>query len=391
MSTPSTLETHLDKPVDEGRLSQPPRIVTAAMTPQLASGVRDYAEILNASLRERNFQVDSHYIDADGANFLTAIRCGLRMLKVAWSCRQNEVMLAHYSPFSFAFRGVPLVGALFGTVAQLRGARVIVVLHELFYGWNTGRGKRRLIAVTQWLTLRLVLMNADGVLVTTEPRKRYIEQLPKMFSPLTLFAPVFSTIPRMQPKPPLLTGQRPRLVVPSFTGDQTPRDLLLDALVSMSPTVVDLVLLGSPGPHAPETIAWTDGCRLRGLPHPIFTGLVSKEEYSLQLHCSSAVVLLSEEGPTGRRSSLSVALAHGKPVIAINGPLTWAAVADSGAVGLCEPSARALGAQLRRVLGSERLLTSMSESASSFYEREMSVSRTREAIISMVRLQPDDA
>src|SRR5205085_9155804 len=89
-------------------------------------------------------------------------------------------------------------------------------------------------------------------------------------------------------------------------------------------------------------------------------------------------------GPSARKGSLAAALASGRPVVATDGPRTWSAMSDRGALLLVPAQARALGDALANVLGDDRAAGQLGARGRAFYEQEMSVDVTATAVLGLL-------
>jgi glycosyltransferase involved in cell wall biosynthesis len=93
-------------------------------------------------------------------------------------------------------------------------------------------------------------------------------------------------------------------------------------------------------------------------------------------------VLLSvdDAGPTSRKGTLAGSLASGRPVVALDGPHTWAELTAAGAIELVPASPVALADVLDALLGDVARRETIGRLGQEFAQRRMSVAQTVDAI-----------
>ncbi|HVL38187.1 MAG TPA: glycosyltransferase [Fimbriimonadaceae bacterium] len=344
--------------------------------------MRDYGDMLAVELQRLNIATGELWIENDGTHLRAAMGAGFRLLRRALTLHHPTAVVWHYSPFAYAYRGIPLVGVLFGLVLRARGIPVVTVLHELFYPW----GHRGLVgttyALTQRVALRAVLAGSTSVIVTTEQRAAAVRR--RRWGPPRAsvdVVPVFSTIGEGMRRP-AAEPQVLRLGVIGYGSDGAQVDLFFDALRQIpGHRTLRVVLLGAPGPASVQGRRWMRLAEVAGVGDQIeFTGVVSAPSLGAHFVACAVVVLLDKEGPTSRRTMLAAALAHGCPTVATDGPNRWDDPVDKGAVLLVPPCATALGQVLQRLLEHAPERDGIGVRAARYYQEELSLQKAGQSI-----------
>jgi len=355
------------------------------MVPPDPSGVTDYGHLLNQALRREGLTVDEHWSVNPATSFGGSARATVHHLARARAIPSDSATLWHYSSFAYGVRGIPLPGVLFGLLVRARGGTVITVVHEAVYPWGRRGWRGGLQAITQRIALFWVLLGSNAVVVTTSARAEAFRHLRWPHSRTVSYLPVFSTIG--EPAEPAVLREHPVppvIGVLSHSSEGARADLLfqvLERLRRLGPEqsserddgpdrpswrhddsiVPRVVLLGAPGPSSPGGRRWSDLARRRGMDrHLEFTGVVAEGELGSNLEACDLLVLLDPDGPTSRKTTLAAGLAHGMPIVALDGSDRWTDLVERGAVvvvpGEPGPFALALGdlldsAERRRRLG----------------------------------------
>ena len=89
-------------------------------------------------------------------------------------------------------------------------------------------------------------------------------------------------------------------------------------------------------------------------------------------------------GPTSRKGTLAGSLASGTPVVALDGPRTWAELVAADAVALVPPSPRALADALAAQLGDEPRREALGARGRAFAEARMSLAGTAATVTSLL-------
>lgn len=371
------------------------RVIVAGLVPPGPSGMRDYGDLVAGELGRRGLDAETWWIENDGVTFPHAVGASMRALWAAARERPGSVVVWNYSPFAYAFRGIPLPGVLVGLVLRARRATVVTVFHEIAYPWGRRGLAGRLFAVSQRAALAPILAGSHGFLVTTEERATFVRRWARLHrAGATRVAPVFSTVGRGAPPGP--APQRVgRIGVIGYGGDGARPELFFAAIgrAGLHPDEGRVVLVGAPGPHSEAGQAWVGAARRAGLePMVEFSGVLSVDRLSSCIAGCDLIALVDEEGPTSRRTMLAAALAHGRPVVATDGPNRWETPVREAALAVAPADPEALGALIRRLSEDPAERAAMGARAFAFYEREMSLGRTCDVLCALVSdLAPEPA
>lgn len=360
--------------------------MVGGLVPPGPSGMRDYGDLVARELCARGLDSEQWWLENDGVTVGSAVTATVRLLRRAMALPPRSVVLWNYSPFAYALRGLPLPGVLLGLVLRSRHIPVITVLHEIAYPWGPRGLVGRLFSVAQHAALVPVLAGSTAFVVTTAERARFVRRYRRLRSrPPVEIAPVFSTLGQHLP-PSTEPDEVRRIGVVGYSADGAQPKLFFDALRHLrSLADIRVVLLGAPGRQSPQGVAWMRAAQRAGLEEAVeFTGVLSPESLGHQIDACDLITLVDGEGPSSRRTMLAAALAHGRPVIATDGPNRWDAPIREGALGLVPPVSRQLGAAIQRLCDDPEERTAMSALAFKFYEREMSVNRTCDVLYGLI-------
>lgn len=349
--------------------------------------MRDYGDLLTRELNQRGVGTQAEWLSNDGVVLGDALVASMKYLRAALSVSRGSVVIWNYSPFVYAYRGVPLPGVLFGIVLRARRIPVITVLHELAYPWGRRGFTGCVFAITQRAALLPVLAGSTAVVVTTTQRAASVHRRTwpvRRAAPLAV--PVFSTLgekaSEIEREPAGHT-----IGVIGYGSDGAQPGLLFAAIRQLRPTEgMRIVLLGAPGPDSREGKEWIRAAATAGLQDTIeFTGgQVSIPELSASFAACDVITLVDEEGPSSRRTMLAAALAHGRATIATDGPNRWDAPVDEGAIRVVAAEPVGLGQALQRILDDPSERSTLGERASRFYQREMSLRNTADIMSALI-------
>ena len=364
-----------------GARGRPIQVAVLGVSLSPNCGVRDHALVLAGELESAGISCSVHWLLRSERSLR-----GSRREVAAWvgelagelSRARPDVILLHYSVFTVSHRGVPLFVPSLLAALRRSGAPIVTVMHEFAYPWELGGWRGKVWAVTQRAMLIELLRVSSATIVTAGSRKRWLEARPWLPRREVAVAPVFSNLP-----PPLSSGRAPHdvplvgLFGYSYQGAAV--SLVLDAVEELCDRAapVHLILLGAPGPSSPAGEEWLSAARARGLADVVsFTGPLSAQALSDSLAACDVLLFADVSGPTSRKGTLAGSLGSGRPVVAIDGPLTWRELAEARAVALAAPNARGLAHVLAELLGDAAELQALGARGRSFYEREMEVGRT---------------
>lgn len=369
------------------RFTKGPRVTSVGAVPPGPSGVHDYGTILSRALRDRGFATTDLWFLNRADRIGDACAVSRKMLRQAFSVRAGDAVLWHYSPVAHGYHGIPMPGICMGILLRARRIRVVTVLHELAYTYRPGTDgfKGRVKALAQKLALRVVLAGSSAVVVTTEQRRRSLEAIGRGHRIPAIVVPVFPTVtPANGASSPAASGFT--LGVPGFSGDGVRPDLLLDAVAELPARIrCRIVLLGAPGGNSSAGDAWSRLARDRGIGDLLeFTGILEPQDLSRFFQVCHAIVLVNEEGPSSRKTTLANALAHGLPIVSLNGPNRWNELVDSGAIRVASADASTLRMALVELHDAADLRSSLGIRGRAFGVRYMSLAGAADVIYELL-------
>lgn len=351
------------------RWPHPPRILVSGISTAEVCAVRDHATLLSHAVAIQGAGVDTVWLDVVDGGCAT-----LRMARLLYRrCRGEplDAVLLHYSVFAYASHGMPLGVPLLALVLRRIDAPVILFAHEFAYPWGR-RGWRGLVhAASQRIALVSLLLSADAVVVTTPDRVHWIQTrwwLPRR--PVAC-APVFPTIT------PCSSGRLVEEVVGrvgilGFGAENLAAELVTAAIEHAAREVegAHLLLIGAPGEESAAGQRWCRAAEAAGCALS-FTGVLDRAQASRELSACQVVIVADLAGPTSRKTSLAAALAHGRAVIALNGPQVWTELVKERAVVLAEAAVAPLAERLASLLSDDADRKAIGGRGLAFADRHM--------------------
>ncbi len=363
------------------------RVTSIGAVPRGPSGVRDYGELLYERLRGRGFNIAARWLPNEATQLRNTAAVSLRLIGLGLSTRRRTVIW-HYSPVPYGYRGIPAIGVLLGLILRARGIRVITVLHELAYTFQPGiDGIRGWVkASSQSIALRLVVAGSSAVVVTTERRYQELRCGKRAQTSRTVLVPMFPTILPVAGAPPPSTEPYV-LGVPGFSGDGVRADIFLDAIAALSVTIpCSISLLGAPGEHSPAGQMWRRLAHERGVAELVtFSGILEPSELSRRFQACHVIVLVNEEGPSSRKTTLATALVHGLPTVSLDGPNRWSELLETNAVQATDPDPVALTAVLAELHDSPDLRSALGKRGLNFSLAYMNIESAVQAFVALLR------
>jgi glycosyltransferase involved in cell wall biosynthesis len=356
------------------------RIIVAGASRSAICGGRDYAATLEPYLRAGGTEVQTvwwdRHLDPSPAEWIERIRA------TAASGTRPAVILWHYSPFTYGTHGLPLLVPRLLRAFRSTGIPLVPVFHELAYRLDLRGARGRVHGLTQRAALVPILRAASGAIVTTEDREAWLTSRRWLPSVPVAFIPVPSNVPRTG-----LADHTPngtvRVGVFGFRSDGHVREVVTEA-VPRSSDRARLVLVGAPGPDSPQADLWRAAATASGCPLE-FTGVLEPAALSAALAGLDIVVFPSSAGPTGRKGTLAAALAHGRPVVALDGPERWSKLVEEQAVVLAAHDAGDLAAALAQLAESPELRANQGDQGEDFYRRHQSPEIVAERVLAFAR------
>ncbi|MHB8185470.1 MAG: glycosyltransferase family 4 protein [Dermatophilaceae bacterium] len=349
-------------------------------------GVRDHAQILAGGLAEAGFDPIVEWGDLSSQAAPAEVDAWLRRVAARAQQERPDVILFHYSVFTFAWRGIPVHAVTVAHRLSGLGPPVVTLLHEYAYPWR--RGWRGISwAVTQRLVLWSVVSRSAALIVTTPQRADWIASRRWLPHRRVVVAPVFSNLPPARPRH---TSTRTRTLVGLFGygHEAVALTTLLDALSALRQTTpeVRLLLLGAPGADSASGRHVLALARQVGLEDALdFTGVLPAQDLSDALAACDVLLFADTDGPSSRKTTLAASLASGRPIVALDGPNTWQDLVRNQAIALVRPTAPALAEAIRRLLVDRSAADALGSRGHAFAEAHMSLDRTATVVLNAVR------
>lgn len=359
-------------------------LVAGASTSEIC-GVRDCADVLAPALEAAGATLEQVWWNRSAR---AGTRSTIREAKAFADdlrSREADAIVWHYSVFSYGPRGIPVATPV--VARRLRGgAPVVGFLHELAFPWGARGLRGTTQALTQRAALRPLFTTLVGGVVTTERRRAWLGSsrlVPRI--PLS-FLPVPSNLP-VAPSGSTSANGALRIGVFGFGSDGNDVATATAAVADLRRRGVDarLALVGAPGPGSPQARRWLDAAGAAGFADAVtVTGIEAPAPLSATLQALDIVLLPDRSGPTARRGSLAAALAHGRPVVAFDGPARWDDVVEGRALVLAPANSAAVADELERLARDEGARKRQGERARAFYERTMSAEVVARGLLSFV-------
>lgn len=354
-------------------------------------GVRDHALLLANALKQRDVRCSLQWLwrtDRSLGGSRSEIQHWTQRLAAELDHRRPDVVLLHYSVFSYSYRGVPLfVGPTLSALRRIR-VPVVTVLHEYAYPWGRSglRGTAWAIAQRAWLID--VMRASAAAIVTVDYRVDWLGSRPWLPKRPIAVAPVFSNLPPPTPHDAHSDQSPARIGLFGYTYDRVAVALVLDALGLLEErhVRVQLVLLGAPGARSGAGEAWLEAARSRRLTRPpVFSGTLSAQDLSDALARCDVLLFADSPGPTSRKTTLAASLASGTPVVALDGPRTWRELADAEAALIAPRTAAGLADSIGGLLGDRGAREALGRRGGEFAGQAMSVAASAEVVAAVLQ------
>jgi glycosyltransferase involved in cell wall biosynthesis len=340
-------------------------------------GVRDYSKRLGRALEERGVRIVDVWWDVETTRGrLETSRAAskwLEHLARMVSAERPDWIVWHYSVFTYGHRGIPIFSRR--VAEHVSGLRTpcVGILHEFAYPFGR-RGLRGAVqAATHRAALAHVYRSLDAAVVTTEERRRYLEQRRWLSARPLTFLPVcanvdfpFRAADSIRPTEPFRIG------VIGFGSDAYAADPVVEAIARFRSGGRDarLVLVGAPGPASPLANLWRASAERHCIAEELeFTGVLDAQRYASAIDELDIALFADCGGPTSRRTTLAAGLAAGKPTIALDGEGTWHELVEARAVVLTPPDSGRIAALLVRLSESADERFALGDRGQAFYQR----------------------
>jgi Glycosyl transferases group 1 len=384
--------------VAEGAFAAP-RIAVVGVSINPICGARDHGTLLARELERGGASCTMHWLTRSERSLRGSrreIRAWLERLTAELRDGSTDVVLLHYSVFSYAHAGVPLFVRPLASVLRRSGIPTVAVLHEIAYSWHSAGARGKVWAMTHRAAFVEVMRVSAAALATTDARAEWIQSrrwLPKR--PLAV-APVFSNLPApsIASAPSAAPSGAPgvehvgdTIGLFGYAYDAAATPLVLDALRCLVDERGEtrLLLLGAPGGESPAALRWRAAAKARGLADALsFSGTLSAQELSNALASCEVLLFVASAGPSSRKGTLAASLASGRPVVAVDGPNRWEELARSGAALIVEPTAEALSAAVGGLLADAVEHEALGARSAAFSREQMSVARTAATVSDLI-------
>jgi len=377
------LEGRAPAPTGERR---PLRAVVVGVSKGSTCGMRDHAVLLASALEAESVSCSMHWLWRSAVS-IRAVRSEFRSWTDALAreieASGPDVVILHYSVFSYSYKGFPLF--VRPTLSALSGPRpLITVLHEFAYPWRYGGLQGDAWALTQRAAMVGVMKHSAAVLVTAPFREQWLASRRWLARRPIAFAPVFSNLPA-----PTVAGGAADRVAGRMIGlfgyayEGADAALVLDAvrLLRDRGQPVRLRLLGAPGPGTPAAERWIADATARGLERALsFSGLLEAQELANALAACDVLLHVARAGPTSRKGTLAASLVSGRPVVAIDGPRRWDELFRLGAALVVPPTADALAGAVAGLLEDGERREALGARGAAFARGAMGVQRSARAV-----------
>lgn len=345
-------------------------------------GVRDYALGLADELTDLGHQVFTVWPSPPPP--LSQCTAWLRGLSSLVGSTPVDIVLWHYSVFSYGRWGIPYLAPPFARRIRLAQAPLVVVLHEYVFPWRRNGWRGALWGTTQRLALPAVTARSHALVVTVEDRARLL-QANRWMPPKAIHAlPVFSNLPPRPAGRSVVAGA-PRIGVFGFPSSAAPLTMAAMSRLHEAMPLAELWLLGVPGADSPAGKIWLQSAQARGIATAVhFSGPLPPAELADELVRCDLCVFNNGSGPSSRNGTLAALLAAGTAVVAVDGPNTWRALVEAEAVHLVPPHPSPLADALIQLLGDPSSRAALGDRGLRFYRSNQDrrvIARGLEAIL----------
>lgn len=360
------------------------QVIVLGASTSFPCGIRDYAELLTASMERTGVEASTCWIDRYKVPHGTG--------QVKRTLRQHRhrtppsALLWHYSPFGYGWRGLPFLTPTL--LARLAHARlpIVVVAHEIAVPWRCGALRGVVTALFQRLVFMMVAHSASLIVVTTVERANWLESRWWLPHRCVSVIPVIPTIPVVGTRS--IRSTKGRVGVIGYAREAGSARMIASACGRATygdGRPITLVLLGAPGSECDIGRQWTAAAKEASCTIE-WTGVIEKADLSRCLATVDLVVFPDRMGPTARRTTLAATLAHGLPVIAFDGRETWEALRDNRGVRLVAAETALLSQAIEDLLEDAEEREQLAGRGLSFYRTNMDPDIVARAIVDLLAL-----
>jgi hypothetical protein len=348
-------------------------------------GMRDHGRLLADELEREGVPCSRHWLERTD----TTLRRALAQAR-GWTAALPEeiaaegatAIVAHYSCFASAYRGVPVLEPALARALRRSELPVVAIMHELVFPFGRDGARGLLWAVTHRAALVEIVAASSGLVVTTEERRAWVQSRRWLPRRPVAFAPVFSNLPAPAAAPSGGgdAGEPSILGVFGYSYDGS-AEVILGALRRLADRGArpQLRLIGSPGEDSRAGRAWAARAGELGV-ELSFTGVMEPQPLSDELARSDLLLFADPPGPTSRKGTLAGSLASGAPLIALDGPATWPELARAGAARIVPREAAALADAIEAALADPAGRAELGARGREFASVAMGRPRTAQAV-----------
>jgi glycosyltransferase involved in cell wall biosynthesis len=377
---------------EQGAGAGGPRTAALGISTTAVCGVRDHGALLAAALEREGCPCSTHWLECRTGTLSAAraqVGAWTRALPAELAGARAEAALLHYSVFSYSYRGLPLFTHPVLAAVRRAGLPLVTLLHEFVYPWRRDGARGTAWALSQRALLIDVMRASDALVTTTDFQAEWLASRRWLAKRPIAVAPVFSNLPE-----PAVPQQRersdaaPRIGLFGYAYGHETIALVVGALRALQDRGVDaqLRLLGAPGAASPAGEVWLATAHRSGLIRaPSFSGLLEAQELSDALAACELLLFVDPLGPNSRKTTLAASLASGTPVLALDGPRSWAELADARAAELVPRSPQALADAVGALLMDAQARERLAARGRQFAEQRMSAPRAAQTIAALLR------
>lgn len=358
-------------------------VVNIGVSSSANCGVRDYSRQLGDELRSRGTMVFDVWAEDGPTRRDPSLAGWMSMVQRAALASRADVLLLHYSVYSYAWKGVPVPVVQLALRLHRMAVPVVTVLHEYAYPWRR-RGLRGFVhAVTQRAVLPAVVGISSAIVVTTRDRNEWLDRRPWLPGRATTVIPVFSTIPAVRAA--VSSGGSLDIAVFGYAAAGIYVDETVEGVARAAQAIAGLriLLVGAPGHVGPGAERWVAAGRRTGCAME-FTGVLPPQELGAVLGGAFAAVFTDRAGPTSRKTTLAALLAQGCPILAYEGEQSWPQLVEAGAVKMVPPHPVALANEIVTLKHDSTAREALAKRAQNFYNAHMDVGRAGAAMIGVL-------
>jgi hypothetical protein len=316
-------------------------------------GVRNFADELRRQMTRQGVDSSGEWTRIEAHRFAGISSMARWLLRWRRRVQQErpDVIVWHYSVFSYAYRGIPILSPLVALTLCFARPPVVLVLHEFAYPWGRRGWRGTLLAIAQRVALVAVIASASAAIVTTEPRQTWLQDRRWLAKRPMMVAPVFAALPVVEAKEQPPDDRCSRATIGIFgygaeSADETTATIAINEVVARHPDLT-LLLLGGPGPDSFAAKRWRSALERHDCAANLrFSGVLPQSDLSREISRTPLFLSPHRTGPTSRKTTLAALLEHGRAIVAMDGPERWMDLVDDQAVCLAPLDPRVIARDL---------------------------------------------